>query len=117
MTLFINSKKLGVMIDSTHKIFTDEDIEKISSTVNKWRIGKNYEDIKGFCKSAKTKEIVENNYFLTPARYIDIEDKNEKEDLFDERFLALKNEYLELQNNTDNLSNDLLSILKKINKD
>lgn len=116
-TLFINSKKLGVMIDSSHKIFTDEDIEKISSTVNKWRIGKNYEDIKGFCKSAKTKKIVENNYFLTPARYIDIEDKNEKEDLFDERFLALKNEYLELQNNTDNLSNDLLSILKKINKD
>lgn len=115
-TLFINSKNLGVKIDSSHKIFTDEDIEKISRTVNKWRIGKNYEDIKGFCKSVGTKEIEENNYFLTPARYIDIEDSNEKEDLFDEKFLALKNEYLELQNNTNNLSNDLLSILKNINK-
>ena len=116
-TLFINSKNLGEMIDTTHKIFTEEDIEKISRTVNTWRIGKNYEDIKGFCKSTKTKEIEEKKYFLTPARYIEIEDKNKKEDPFDERFLALKNKYYELQNDSHNLSNELLSILKKINND
>ena len=51
---------------------------------------------------------------MTPARYIEIEDKNEKEDPFDERFLALKNKYYELQNDSHNLSNELLSILKKL---
>ena len=116
-TLFINAKKLGTMIDSTHKIFTDDDIEKISRTVNNWRIGKNYEDVKGFCKSATTKEIEEINYYLTPARFIDIDDKNVNDDSFDERFSALKNEYLNLQNDSDNLSKDLLSIIKKINND
>ncbi len=115
-TLFINSKNLGVMVDSTHKIFNDEDLKKISSTVSNWRLGENYEDIKGYCKSVKTKEIKEQNYYLTPARYIDIKDDDEEEDLFDERFLALKNKYLELENESSNLSNDLLSILKKINK-
>ena len=105
------------MIDSTHKIFTDDDIEKISRTVNNWRIGKNYEDVKGFCKSVTTKEIEETNYYLTPARFIDIDDKNVNDDSFDERFSALKNDYLNLQNDSDNLSKDLLSIIKKINND
>ena len=44
-------------------------------------------------------------------------DKNVNDDSFDERFLALKNEYLQLQNDSDNLSNDLLSILKKMSND
>ena len=116
-TLFINSKKQGVMLDSTHKVFTEEDIDKISKTVNNWRSGEDYKDVKGFCKSVKTKEIEEKNYFLTPARYIDIEDEDEEENLFDERFLALKDKYLELENETNNLSNDLLLMLKKINND
>ena len=103
------------MVDSTHKIFNDEDLKKISSTVSNWRLGENYEDIKGYCKSVKTKEIKEQNYYLTPTRYIDIKDE-EEDNLFDDQFLALKNKYLELENESSNLSNDLLSILKKINK-
>ena len=116
-TLFINSKKLGVMTDRTHKIFNEEDIDKISKTVNNWRSGEDYEDIIGFCKSIKTKDIEEKNYFLTPARYIEMEDGDEEENLFDEKFLTLKNKLLELENESNNLSIDLLSILKKINND
>ena len=116
-TLFINSKKLGVMTDSTHKIFTEEDIDKISKTVNNWRLGKDYEDEKSFCKSVTTKEIEEKSFFLSPARYIEIEDSDKEDNFFSERLTTLKNTFLELDRESNNLSNKLLSMIKKINHD
>ena len=42
---------------------------------HRWRSkdGK-YEDIQGFCKSATFKEVEENNFVLTPGRYVGTED-------------------------------------------
>jgi len=41
-----------------HREFTQEDINKISETYHNWRKNpEKYEDIKGFCKSAKREEI------------------------------------------------------------
>ncbi|MGC9219590.1 MAG: N-6 DNA methylase [Athalassotoga sp.] len=36
-TLFIDARKLGEMTDRTHRILTEEDIRKISSTYHAWR--------------------------------------------------------------------------------
>jgi type I restriction enzyme M protein len=45
------------MIDRRHRELTEEDISKISETYHEWRnIDGEYEDIKGFCKSAKLKK-------------------------------------------------------------
>ena len=52
------------------KILTDEDIQKVQDTVSSWRTGDGYEDIEGYCKSTTTEEIQENDYVLTPGRYV-----------------------------------------------
>lgn len=40
-----------------------------------WQAGGKYEDIKGFCKSAKIEEITKHNFVLTPGRYVGIKDE------------------------------------------
>jgi type I restriction enzyme M protein len=69
--LFIDARKSGALVTRKNKAFTDEDISKISEVYHNWRSkdGK-YEDIQGFCKSATFKEVEENNFVLTPGRYV-----------------------------------------------
>ena len=59
-TLFIDARKLGIMVDRTHRELTDEDIARIAGTYHAWR-GENgagkYADVPGFCKSATLEEI------------------------------------------------------------
>ncbi len=73
--LFIDARNTGALISRKNKAFTDEDISKISEVYHNWRnIDGKYEDIQGFCKSATLKEVEENNYVLTPGRYVGAED-------------------------------------------
>ena len=73
--LFIDARNTGALISRKNKAFTDEDISKISEVYHNWRnLDGNYEDIQGFCKSATIKEVEENNYVLTPGRYVGTED-------------------------------------------
>jgi len=74
--LFIDTSEIGYMRDRTHREFGDEDIKKIAETYHEWRKPKgDYEDIKGFCKSASLKDIKKHNYVLTPGRYVGIQDE------------------------------------------
>ncbi|MEA2110000.1 MAG: N-6 DNA methylase [Pseudomonadota bacterium] len=74
-TLFIDARKLGSLIDRTHKDFSDEEIDKVTATYHAWRgVGADghppYQDVPGFCKSVTTNEIREHGYVLTPGRYV-----------------------------------------------
>lgn len=73
--LFIDARKLGALINRRNRAFSDEEINNISSTYHNWRNipkddGNKYEDILGFCRSVPITEIRENNYVLTPGRYV-----------------------------------------------
>jgi type I restriction enzyme M protein len=79
--LFIDARKLGRMVDRTHRELTDEDIQKIAGIYHLWRGEKDvppeavdgltaYADIPGFCKAAKREEIEKHGFVLTPGRYV-----------------------------------------------
>jgi type I restriction enzyme M protein len=91
-TLFIDGRKMGVLIDRVHRELTVEEIAKIAQTYHAWRGEKEagkYEDIAGFCKSAKLEEIGTHGYVLTPGRYVGAEEVEDDDEAFEEKMLHL----------------------------
>ncbi len=92
--LFIDVSEMGYMKDRVHRNLSDSDsddeekkgdfhengwgdIQKISATYHNWRKGENYENIKGYCKSATLEEIQKHTHVLTPGRYVGIPDEED----------------------------------------
>lgn len=92
-TLFIDAKDFGTMQSRVLRVFTNEDIEKISKIVENWRTGKDYKDQKGFCKSSTTQEIEKNSFILTPGRYVELADEEDDSVSFREKLKKLKKDY------------------------
>ncbi len=90
-TLFIDGRKLGVLIDRVHRDLTEEEIIRIVQTYHNWRGGGKgkYVDVLGFCKSASFEEIQENGYVLTPGRYVGAEEIEDDGEPFDEKMEKL----------------------------
>ena len=91
-TLFLDVRKMGTMVDRTHRELTDDDIAKIAGTHHAWRGGNGaaeYEDVPGFCKSASTEEIREHGYVLTPGRYVGAEEQDDDREPFEEKMERL----------------------------
>jgi len=74
-TLFIDASEMGFMKDRVHREFSDDDVTKIKDTYHSWRKDENYEDEKGFCKSAGLSDIEKHSFVLTPGRYVGIPDE------------------------------------------
>jgi len=87
--LFIDARKLGYMVDRTRREFSDADIEIIAGAYHRWREGKGYEDVPGFCKSAKREEIEKHGFVLTPGRYVGAEAQEEDDEPFQEKMARL----------------------------
>ena len=114
--LFIDARNMGVMIDRRHRELTDEDVKKISSTYHSWR-GENkikYEDVTGFCKSAKLEEIEKHNYILTPGRYVGIEEVEEDDEAFEEKMKRLTAELSEQMKEGQKLDQEIKKNLESI---
>ncbi len=90
--LFIDARKMGMLIDRVHRELTNEDIQKIATTYHSWRAENKaggYKDISGFCKSATTQEIEKQGYVLTPGRYVGAVELEEADEPFDEKMNQL----------------------------
>ena len=84
---------MGVMLDRRHRELSDKEIARITSTYHAWRVkGGKYEDIAGFCKSAKFEEIQKHGHILTPGRYVGNEEQEEDPEAFEEKMKRLTSE-------------------------
>lgn len=88
--LFIDARQLGSMISRKNRVLEDKDISRISETYHNWRQKDgNYEDVAGFCKSASMDEVKQNNYVLTPGRYVGTEAEEDDGIPFEEKIAEL----------------------------
>jgi type I restriction enzyme M protein len=91
-TLFIDTRKLGRMIDRVHRELTCHDIQRIVGTYHAWRGNKGagkYKDIAGFCKSVKLDEIRAQGHALTPGRYVGAEEAEDDGEPFGQKMKRL----------------------------
>jgi len=87
--LFIDASEMGYMKDRSHKDLAEEDLALITETYHNWRKSENYQDIKGFCKSAKIEEVIKHDHVLTPGRYVGIVDEEDDRIPFGEKMEVL----------------------------
>jgi type I restriction enzyme M protein len=99
--LFIDARKLGIMVDRRHRQLTSEDIKKVGDTYHAWR-GEpidektvEYQDVAGFCKAAKLDEIRKKGHILTPGRYVGAEEEEDDAEEFEEKMQGLTAELAE----------------------
>ena len=86
------ARKLGRMVDRTHRELTNEDIARVAGTYHAWRGDKGagkYEDVAGFCRVARLEEIRGHGFVLTPGRYVGSEDVQDDDEPFVVRFQRL----------------------------
>ncbi len=115
-TLFIDARKMGIMKKRKERIITDADISKISDTVQSWRNGKEYENIGGFCYGAKFEEIENNEFNLTPGRYVGApeDDDNDDGEPFDEKIKKLMSLLKEQKEEGAELDQQIVENLRRI---
>jgi type I restriction enzyme M protein len=113
--LFIDASEMGFMADRTHKEFTDDDIARITNTYHEWRkTGGKYEDVKGFCKSAKIDEITKHGFVMTPGRYVGIPDEVDDGVPFDEKMAELTTKLSEQMKKEKELDEEIKKQLSNI---
>ena len=95
--LFIDARKLGRMVDRTHRELTDEGVAHIAGVYHAWRgeraredeAGDGYADVPGFCKSAALDEVRRHGHVLTPGRYVGAEPQADDGEPFEAKMTRL----------------------------
>ena len=115
--LFIDARKLGRMVDRTHRELTDEDIARIADTYHAWRGEKEageYADVPGFCKSAPLEEVRKHGHVLTPGRYVGAEAQEDDGEPFEEKMRRLTATLREQQAEAAKLDAAIAANLKEL---
>jgi type I restriction enzyme M protein len=119
-TLFIDARKLGIMVDRRHRELTAEDIKKIADTYHAWR-GEpvngqkaEYTDVAGFCKAVKLAEIRKQNHILTPGRYVGAEEEEDDGETFDEKMKKSTSELAEQMVTGERLDKEIMKNLLRL---
>ena len=108
--LFIDARKMGVLVDRTHRELTADEITHIARTYHMWKLdtaalhewakkegilldfGPVYTDTPGFCKSATLAEVRKHGHVLTPGRYVGAEAAEDDGEPFEEKMQRLVKE-------------------------
>jgi len=126
-TLFIDARKMGTLIDRTHRELTEDDVGKIAGTYHAWRgekvspsplagegWGEGYKDVAGFCKTATLKEIQAHGHVLTPGRYVGAEETEDDGVPFEEKMAELSAQLYEQMAEAEELDAAIRKNLKRL---
>ena len=94
--LFIDARNLGHMVDRRVRELSEDDIRLIASTYQNWRKGEEYENIPGFCKEVQIKDVGEQDYTLTPGRYVGVAETDDDGEPFEEKMSRLTTDLAEM---------------------
>ena len=110
--LFIDLREKGTLIDRKIRELNEEEITETVNIYHNWINEKDYEDKKGYCYSARLKEIVKNDYSLVSGRYVGIDDSGEmSKDEIENQIKTVSEELKELLKINDDLTKKLGNIL------
>ncbi len=113
--LFIDASEMGRLEDRVHRVLDPEDIQEIADTYHNWkRENEKYEDIKGFCKSAKLEEIRKHQYILTPGRYVGIPEEEDDGIPFEDKMKDLTQQLKKQMNKEKEMNQEIKEQLGKI---
>lgn len=115
-TIFIDARKMGHMIDRTHRDFSMEDIQKLADTFEAFQNG-TLENEKGFCAVASLQDIAAQDYILTPGRYVGIEEQEDDGESFEEKMVKLTSELSEMFEKSHELEDEIRKKLGAIGYD
>src|SRR5207253_11409647 len=118
--LFIDARKLGPLVDRTHRELTDDDVARIASTYHGWRdknAADKYADVPGFCKSATLEEVRKHGHVLTPGRYVGAEAQEDDGEPFEEKMRRLTAQWREQMAEVQRLDAAIEKNLKELGYD
>jgi type I restriction enzyme M protein len=117
-TLFVDAREMGELVTRRNKELSEEDISLIAEKYRQFKTAdKAYTDEPGFVKVATTVEIAENDYVLTPGRYVGFAAEEEDSEVFEDKMQRLTAELGEQFSAGLNLEKEIKANLKKIGYD
>jgi type I restriction enzyme M protein len=124
--LFIDASKMGTMASRKLRVFTDADVEKITSTYHSWRNtdsdiepGRDaevYQNTDGFAYSATLEEVQKQDYKLTPGIYVGTEAAEEDSEPFEEKMARLQTQLMAQFEKGNDLQERIKQNFEKIGK-
>ncbi len=115
--LFIDARKLGQLVDRTHREFSDEDMMKVTATYHAWRGEPGlpvFADVAGFCASATADQIGKHRFVLTPGRYVGSEAEETDGEPIGEKITRLKQELMGSFEECDRLQDQVITALERL---
>ena len=115
-TLFIDARNLGTMVTRKLRELTDGpdgDIMRIANTYKAFTEG-TLTDVKGFCAVVDMAKIAEQDFILTPGRYVGIAEQEQDTEPFDEKMKRLTGELSSLFEQSHALEAEIKKQLESI---
>ncbi|WP_431135637.1 N-6 DNA methylase [Psychroserpens mesophilus] len=125
--LFIDTSKMGTMESRKLRVFTDEDIQKVTDTYHAWRNvnsdvtlsavegSQTYKNQDGFSYSATIQEVAKQDYKLTPGIYVGTEAIEDDGIPFEDKMETLKAQLQEQFAKGNVLQQQILENFEKLN--
>lgn len=116
-TLFINATSLGKMVSRRLRELSTDDIKKIANIYNSYINNDGYENEKGLCYVANIEEIINNEYVLTPSRYVGTKDVTIDPEKYSEEMKKLTGDLSQKLIESERTSEILRTILEEISNE